>query len=80
MDLRRCSCLLGRLSSRLSHLFTVTNKLALEHRAEIHATFNEVRETMRRMQPAIAALQVETEEPRAEIVRVLRTVNAALKA
>jgi hypothetical protein len=71
---------LGRLSGRLSHLFTVDYKLALEHRAEIHATLNEVRETMRRMQPAIAALQAETVEPRAEIVSVLRAVNAALKA
>jgi len=71
---------LGRLSGRLSHLFTVNYKLALEHRAEIHATLNEVRETMRRMQPAIAALQAETAEPRAEIGRVLRAVNAALKA
>jgi uncharacterized protein (DUF1778 family) len=71
---------LGRLSGRLSHLFTVNYKLALEHRAEIHATLNEVRETMRWMQPAIAALQAETAEPRAEIVRVLRAVNATLKA
>src|ERR1700691_4861703 len=71
---------LGRLSGRLSHLFTVNYKLALEHRAEIHATLNEVRETIRRMQPAIAALQTETAEPRAEIGRVLRAVNAALKA
>src|SRR6266700_3370028 len=69
---------LGRLSGRLSHLFTVNYKLALEHRAEIHATLNEVRETMRRMQPAIATLQAETAEPRAEIVQVFRVVNAAL--
>jgi uncharacterized protein (DUF1778 family) len=70
---------LGRLSGRLSHLFTVNYKLALKHRAEIHETLSEVRETMRRMQPAITALQAETAEPRAEIVSVLRAVNAALK-
>jgi len=70
----------GTALGRLLHLFTVNYKLALEHRAEIHATLNEVRETMRRMQPAIAALQAETAEPRAEIGRVLRAVNAALKA
>jgi len=70
---------LGRLSGRLSHLFTVNYKLALKHRAEIHETLSEVRETMRRMQLAIAALQAETAEPRAEIVSVLRAVNAALK-
>jgi uncharacterized protein (DUF1778 family) len=71
---------IGRLSGRLSHLFTVNYKLALEHRAEIHATLNEVRETMRWMQLAIAALQAETEEPRAEIGRVHRAVNSGAKA
>ena len=54
-------------------LFTVNYKLALEHRAEIHATLNEVREMMRWMQPAIAALQAETAKPRAEIVRAPST-------
>jgi uncharacterized protein (DUF1778 family) len=67
---------LGRFSGRLSHLFTVNYTLALEHREEIHATLNEVRETMRWMQPTITALQAETAEPRAEIVRVLRAINA----
>ena len=71
---------LGRLSGRLSHLFTVHYTLALEHREEIHATLNEVREMMRWMKPTITALQAETAEPRAEIVRVLRAVNAALNA
>jgi chromosome segregation ATPase len=70
---------LRRLSGRLSHLVTVNYKLALENCAEIHATLNEVRETMRRMQPAIAALQAEMAESRAEIVRVLCAVNAVLK-
>jgi hypothetical protein len=32
------------------------------------------------MRPAIAALQAETEEPRAQIGRVFRACNAALKA
>jgi uncharacterized protein (DUF1778 family) len=71
---------LGRFSGRLSHLFTLNYTLASEHREEIHATLNEVRETMRWMQPTIGALQAETAEPRAEIVRVLRAVNAALNA
>jgi len=71
---------LGRLSGRLSHLFTMNYKLALEHRAEIHATLNEVRGLLREMRQAVAALQTETAEPRAEIVRVLHRVNAALKA
>jgi hypothetical protein len=47
---------LGRLSGRLSHLFTVNYKLALKHRAEIHATLNEVRDVLRAIPPAIAVL------------------------
>jgi hypothetical protein len=64
----------------LAHLFTTDYARPSAHRAEIHATLSEVRETMRGMQLAIAALQAETAEPRAEIGRVLRAVNAALKA
>jgi uncharacterized protein (DUF1778 family) len=71
---------LGRLSGRLSHLFTMSYKLALEHRAEIHAALDEVRAFRREMREAVARLQAETAEPRAEIVRVLRRVNAALDA
>jgi uncharacterized protein (DUF1778 family) len=71
---------LGRLSGRLSHLFTVNYKLALEHRAEIHATLNEVRALRREMRQAVAALQAETIEPRGEVARVLRQVAAALDA
>jgi Fic family protein len=71
---------LGRLSGRLSHLFTMNYKLALEHRAEIHAALNEVRGLRREMREAVAALQAEIAEPRAEIVRVLRCVNTALNA
>jgi uncharacterized protein (DUF1778 family) len=69
---------LGRLSGRLSHLFTMDYALASEHREEIHATLNEVRDLLRVMPEAVAALQAETTEPREEIVRVLRGVGAAL--
>jgi hypothetical protein len=71
---------LGRLSERLAHLFTTDYALPSEHRAEIQATLSEVRDVLRAIPPAIAALRAETVEPRAEIGRVLRTVNAALKA
>jgi len=71
---------LGRLSERLAHLFTTDYALPSEHRAEIQATLSEVRDVLRAAPPAIAALQAETAEHRAEIVRVLRAVNAALKA
>jgi uncharacterized protein YceH (UPF0502 family) len=70
---------LGRLSGRLSHLFTMDYKLASEHRAEIHATLDEVRALLRAIPDSIAALQTETAEPRAEIARVLRGVVAALE-
>jgi uncharacterized protein (DUF1778 family) len=71
---------LGRLSGRLSHLFTVNYKLASEHRIEIHETLNEVRALQREMRQAVAALQAETIEPRGEVARVLRHVAAALNA
>jgi uncharacterized protein (DUF1778 family) len=71
---------LGRFLGRLSHLFTLNYALASEHRTEIHVTLNEVREMLCFLQPALAALQLETEKPRVGIGRVFRAVNAALKA
>ena len=71
---------LGRLSGRLSHLFTMDYALASEHRAEIHATLDEVRDLLRAMPEAVAALQAASAGPRAEVARVLRGVSAALEA
>jgi len=71
---------LGRLSERLAHLFMTDYALPSEQRAEIQATLSEVRDVLRAIPLAIAALQAETAEPRAEIGRMLRAVNAALKA
>jgi uncharacterized protein (DUF1778 family) len=70
---------LGRLSERLAHLFMTDYALPSEHRAEIQATLGEVRDVLRAIPPAIAALQAETAEPRAEIGRVLRAINTALE-
>ena len=69
---------LGRLSERLAHLFTADYAIPSAHSAEIQATFSELRDVLRAAPPAIAAVQAETAEPRAEIVRVLRAVTAAL--
>lgn len=69
---------LGRLSDRLAYLFTTDYALPSAHSAEIQATLSEVRDVLRAVLLAIAALQAETEEPRAEIGRVLRGINAAL--
>ena len=54
--------------------------LASEHRAEIHATLDEVRDLLRAMPEAVAALQAASAAPRAEVARVLRGVSAALEA
>lgn len=69
---------LGRLSGRLSHLFTISYPLASEHRSEIHATLDAVHALLRSIPHAIAALHAETEEARAEVTRVLRAVSVAL--
>jgi uncharacterized protein (DUF1778 family) len=71
---------LGRFAGRLTHLFTLNYPLASKHRAEIHATLDEVRALQREMQSAVAALQAETAKPRAAILRVLLAVNTVLKA
>jgi hypothetical protein len=71
---------LGRLSDRLAHLFTTDYALPSEQRAEIQATLSEVRDVLRAIPPAIAALRAETEEPRAAIARLLEDVAAALDA
>jgi len=57
---------IGRLSGRLSHLFTLDYPRAVENRDEIHAT--------------LRAMRAETREPRAAIARLLDNVAAALDA
>jgi uncharacterized protein (DUF1778 family) len=71
---------LGRLSGRLSHLFTLDYPLAVENRDEIHATLKEVRVLKNEVREAVAELRAETREPRAAIARLLDNVAAALDA
>jgi uncharacterized protein (DUF1778 family) len=77
---RKVEADLGRLSGRLSHLFTLDYPLAVENREEIHATLKEVRALKEEVREAVAELRAETSEPRAAVARLLDTVAAALDA
>jgi uncharacterized protein (DUF1778 family) len=63
---------LGRLSGRLSHLFTVNPRLAREHDVLINETFRGVRDLMAKMLPEISRMQLLVAEPRALISEVLK--------
>jgi uncharacterized protein (DUF1778 family) len=69
---------LGRLSGRLSHLFTLNYERASMHREEIHETLKELRTLMRRVLPEIEKTQTMVAEPRTEITRVMRAIAREL--
>lgn len=71
---------LGRLSGRLSHLFTVNYDRASLHRDEIHETLWALQDLIRRVQPEIAKMSAAVAEPRAEIVTVMRAIAGELRA
>ena len=70
---------LGRLSGRLSHLFTLNYARAILHRHEIHETLYALRDLMRRVQPEIAAMSAAVAEPRSEIATVMRAIARELE-
>ncbi len=70
---------LGRLSGRLSHLFTVNYARASLHRDEIHETLWALQDLMRRVQPEIAKMSAAVAEPRSEIVMVMRAIARELQ-
>ena len=71
---------LGRLSGRLSHLFTVNYDRASLHREEIHETLWALQELIRQVQPEIAKMSAAVAEPRSEIVTVMRVLARELAA
>lgn len=71
---------LGRLSGRLSHLFTLNYERATLHREEIHQTLEEVRALLRRVLPEIEKTQAMVAESRTEITRVMRVIARELDA
>jgi uncharacterized protein (DUF1778 family) len=71
---------LGRLSGRLSHLFTLNYARAVLHRDEIHETLHALQDLMRRVQPEIAAMSAAVAEPRSEIAAVMRAIARELDA
>ena len=70
---------LGRLSGRLSHLFTVAPLQSDKYRDEINETFWAVRDLMRRIEPEITKVQNAVHEPRVEIGIVMRELAFQLK-
>ncbi len=71
---------LGRLSGRLSHLFTENYDRASLHRDEIHETLWALQDLMRHVLPEIATMSATVAEPRAEIARVMRAIARELRA
>ena len=71
---------LGRLSGRLSHLFTLNYARATLHRDEIHETLYALQDLMRRVQPEIATMSAAVAEPRSEIATVMRAIAHELDA
>ncbi len=71
---------LGRLSGRLSHLFTENYERASQHREEIHETLWALQDLMRRVQPEIVKMSAAVAEPRAEIASVMRAIARELHA
>jgi len=71
---------LGRLSGRLSHLFTENYDRASQHREEIHETLWALQDLMRHVLPEIAKMGATVAEPRAEIARVMRAIARELSA
>jgi len=70
---------LGRLSGRLSHLFTENYDRASLHREEIHETLWALQDLMRQVLPEIAKMSATVAEPRAEIARVMRAIALELR-
>ena len=70
---------LGRLSGRLSHLFTVNYARASLHRDEIHETLWALQDLMRRMQPEIQKMQQLVAPARRSIALVMRGVARSLR-
>jgi len=71
---------LGRISGRLSHLFTVNYDRASLHRDEIHETLFALQDLMRRVLPEIEKMSAAVAEPRTEIATVMRTIAGELHA
>ncbi len=65
---------LGRLSGRLSHLFTENYDRASLHRDEIHETLWALQDLIRHVQPEIAKMSEAVAEPRAVIATVMRAI------
>ncbi len=71
---------LGRLSGRLSHLFTENYERASLHRDEIHETLWALQGLMRRVEPEIAKMSATVAEPRSEIATVMRAIARELQS
>ena len=71
---------LGRLSGRLSHLFTQNYERASLHRDEIHETLWALQDLMRRVLPEIEKMGAVVAEPRREIATVMRAIARDLTA
>jgi len=71
---------LGRLSGRLSHLFTENYDRASLHRDEIHETLWALQDLMRHVLPEIAKMGATVAKPRAEIAWVMRAIARELSA
>jgi hypothetical protein len=71
---------LGRLSGRLSHLFTLNYARAVLHREEIHTTLRAVQDLMRRVEPTIGKMESVVAEPRSAIARVMQAIARELDA
>ena len=70
---------LGRLSGRLAHFFTLNYHLATDHRAEIHATLDEVQTLLRRVIPELRLIQEAVREPREAICEVIEELRVELR-
>ena len=71
---------LGRLSGRLSHLFTITPERAGLYHDEIHETLYALQDLMREVVPEIQKLTASVAEPRTEIANVMKLVGAKMQA
>ena len=69
---------LGRLSGRLSHLFTMNPVLAREHEFAINEVFFEIKDLMAKVLPQIDEVQMAVAEPRAQIADVMKILMGDL--
>ena len=77
-SIRHLEADLGRLSGRLSHLFTTNPPLAHEHEAAINALFFEIKDLMDKVLPEIDEVQAAVAEPRAQITEIMKSLMGDL--